>query len=220
MLLHHPAPLLAAASAAEPPPAWFAQLMAQLAAIPERHETFREEKRLAALNRPLLSEGQLIYRRPSYLEKLTILPRKEILLVQDDQLTLTGPDGSPRELSLASRPEIGVLVDAVGGTLSGDVRRLQRSYTVHPSGTLQDWQLALVPIHPRVQEMLRQIVIRGSGPAIRSVLTEQTNGDAQIMLIERSRSAEGPQAFAGTQAETHQPAVAGTARTPQAGPRP
>lgn len=184
-------PGLARAQAVAP---WFTQVMAQLATIPERHETFREEKRLAALNRPLVSEGQLVYRRPAYLEKVTVAPRPEVLLVEGDQLTLTGADGSPRTVFLGSRPEIGVLVDAIGGMLAGDLGRIERSYTIHVAGDARAWQLVLIPTNERVQEMLRQIVIRGSETVIQSVWTEQANGDSQTMTIDSP--AKPP--FAGT----------------------
>src|SRR5689334_17857762 len=74
------------------PPVWLQDLMARMAQVPERREAFREEKHFAALDTPLISSGQLVYRRPAYLGKITTQPDAETLVVDGDRLTLTTKD--------------------------------------------------------------------------------------------------------------------------------
>ena len=169
---------------ADAPDNWLGELMGELAAIPERHERFGETKYLAVLNQPLVSQGWLNYRRPAHLEKITTAPQAESLLVDGDRLTLTERSGSPQTLMLASHPEITALVDAVRGTLSGDLPELERHYRVVASGGLSAWRLVLWPADRRVQELLRDIVFEGTATQLRSVRTDQTNGDTQIMTVE------------------------------------
>ena len=64
-------------------------LMRMLAAVPGSHTTFREEKRLAQLTRPVEDSGTLDYARPAHLEKHTTAPQEEKLVVDGDRLTIS-----------------------------------------------------------------------------------------------------------------------------------
>jgi outer membrane lipoprotein-sorting protein len=168
-------------------PGWLADLMTQLAAIPERHVTFREEKHFAALDTPLISQGQLIYRRPAHLEKITTAPDPETLVVDGDRLTFTANNAAPQSFRFSRHPEVGTLVDAVRGTLAGDLSVLESHYHISAAGSLAAWHLVLQPADPDVRHLVRDIAIDGTGTDIRDFLTTQTNGDEQIVTIATSR---------------------------------
>ncbi len=173
-----------------PPPRWLDELMGRLARIGERHATFREERRFAALTRPLTSKGWLVYRRPSYLEKTTTAPQPEHLVVDGERLTVTEGNAAPRMLSLDSQPEVQALVDAVRGPLSGDLAALERSYRVQADGRPAAWRLTLTPTDPRVQAMLRTAEIEGADIDVRLVRIIEANGDEQRMDIESASGAK------------------------------
>jgi hypothetical protein len=160
------------------------ELMAAMAAVPERHGNFREERRLSALTTPLHSVGRLIYRRPAHLEKLTDAPLAESLVVDGNRLTLELANEVPRVIDLGSQPELGVLVDAMRGPLSGDAAALQRAFSVQIQGSLAAWRLDLAPVDPRAARLLRTVRISGTGADMREVLVIQANGDEQYMTIE------------------------------------
>ena len=56
-----------------------------LARVPESNATFVEVKTLAMLTRPLRASGRLAYRRPAHLEKITLEPQAESLVVDGDK---------------------------------------------------------------------------------------------------------------------------------------
>ena len=168
---------------------WFTQVLARFASIPERREMFHEEKQFSALNQPLCSQGQLLYRHPAFLRKITITPKREDLSIDGDQLTLTESDGIVHVLSLSSHPEIAMLVDAVGGILSGDLSRIERAYRTVVTGDQQSWQLVLLPTNPAIRKMLQQIVVRGRDTVIDSMMTSLTGGDSQILVIDHQQAA-------------------------------
>jgi hypothetical protein len=68
-------------------------LMAMMAAVPERRGVFHEVKHFAALAIPLESSGHLIYRRPGYLAKITDAPQPESMVVDGDEVSLTEASG-------------------------------------------------------------------------------------------------------------------------------
>jgi Outer membrane lipoprotein carrier protein LolA-like len=158
-------------------------VMQRLAAIPERHCTFHEEKRLAVLDHPLLSDGRLLYLRPSRFEKITTAPEPESLVVDGDRLALTRPGEAPQNLSLSERPEIAALVNAVRGLLSGNLALLQQDYHVQGSGSLGNWRLVLLPADARVAELIRAVVVDGASTHIARFTTDAANGDISVMTI-------------------------------------
>ncbi len=159
------------------------ELMRHLAAVPESRASFVEEKTVAALAEPVRSQGRLVYRRPDYLEKMTTAPVSERLVVDGDRLWLVLNGHSPRMIDLRSEPAVAALVDAIRGTLSGDLPMLNRSYAVTMEGGFDSWRLILTPRTAPITDMLRQAIIEGSGTALRRVTTVQPNGDRSVLTI-------------------------------------
>jgi hypothetical protein len=157
--------------------------MRMLAGVPESSASFAEVKVLAMLNRPLRATGRLLYRRPAHLEKITLEPQPESLVVDGNRLTLTEASEAPRVINLDGEPAIRAMVDAIRGTLSGDLPALRRSYTVTMDGDVPDWQLTLTPTDPGVARLVTRTIIAGAGTEVRLVQTMQTNGDEMRMSI-------------------------------------
>jgi outer membrane lipoprotein-sorting protein len=169
------------------PPSWLESLMARMAAIPERRESFQEEKQFAALDKPLNSSGQLVYRRPAYLEKITTSPDPESLIVDGDRLTLTSADRKTHSFQVDRRPEVSALVDAVRGTLAGNLQLLETRFSVQTQGSAGDWTLILTPRESEVHQWVQDIVVSGQGTYVHSFRITQTNHNQQIMTISEAR---------------------------------
>lgn len=161
--------------------------MAAMAAVPERRARFREERRLAALDVPLVSTGFLYYRRPDFVEKVTERPRRERLVVQGEAVEVETEAEGVRRFPLDQAPEFRVLVAAIRAPLAGDLATLEAAFVTRLAGTLADWRLDLAPRAERVQRMLRQVRLRGAGAEVLATLTVQGNGDEFALLIEPMR---------------------------------
>jgi hypothetical protein len=157
--------------------------MQMLAQVQESRANFEEVKVLAMLTRPLRATGRLYYRRPTHLEKVTLEPQAESLVVDGDRLTLTEANDAPRVIDLGSEPAIRALVDAIRGTLSGDLAALRRSYSVAMEGGVSNWRLTLVPTDAGVARLVAHTTLEGAGPGLRLVQTAQANGDEIRMTI-------------------------------------
>jgi hypothetical protein len=158
-------------------------LMQMLARVQESQATFTEVKVLASLTRPLQSSGRLSYRRPSHLEKVTVEPLAESFVVDGDRLTFAEGGAAPRVIDLNAEPMIRALVDAIRGTLSGDLAALRRSYRVNLEGDVGAWRLTLIPTDPSVAQLIMSTTIEGAGTSLRVVQTRQINGDDMRMTI-------------------------------------
>jgi outer membrane lipoprotein-sorting protein len=159
------------------------RLMQMLASVQASQATFTEVKVMANLTRPLQDSGRLTYRRPSHLEKVTVEPLAERLVVDGDRLTLAEGGAAPRVIDLNAEPVIRGLVDAIRGTLSGDLALLRRAYQVSMQGDVSAWRLILIPTDPSVAQLIVSTTIEGTGTSLRVVQTRQTNGDDTRMTI-------------------------------------
>ena len=181
--------LLGTAGAATAEPADLPRLMAALAARKTSEARFVEQRHLAMLKEPLKSEGRLRYVAPDKLEKLTLYPRPQRLSVEGDRVVLDpAPQGAPPTLSLAAQPEVGAFVEAIRGTLAGDLPALERFYGVGFEGSLADWTLRLEPKAAAVRKLLAGIVVTGRGTEIRSLEFRQTDGDRTEMMVFEDRN--------------------------------
>jgi hypothetical protein len=180
--------LTVAAGAAPAPDAaapWgIARLMLTLSQVKAASGQFVERKTLHMLSQPLVASGRLIYLAPDQVQKITVLPKRELLAISGDRLTIEGgPDDRARSLSLTDFPEIGAFVEGIRATLAGDQAALDRFYTLRLEGNAEDWQLLLKPKAAKLKDIVSWIRIAGSGNRIRAVETQESDGDRSEMSI-------------------------------------
>jgi outer membrane lipoprotein-sorting protein len=175
--------IVAIVLAAAADPAWLDTLMQRMAAIPARQAGFVQEKRLAALNQPLISRGQLIYQRPSYFKMVTTEPQPETLIVSGNQAAVSLGNGGFHVVSLASQPEVAGMMDGIRAALAGDLGSLRQDYRIDPEGSLAAWRLTLTPTAAPLTQFLRSVTIEGSDTDVHTIEVLQINGDQQDLTI-------------------------------------
>jgi hypothetical protein len=160
------------------------QLMQSLRQVPSSTAFFSERRELRMLSEPLMSSGTLSYVAPDKLQKRTLLPKPERLSIDGGKLTIERSETNEnRTVALADFPEIGAFVESVRATLAGDLPALERYYTISLQGDAGDWQITLEPKEKRLRELVKLIRIAGRGTSIRTIVSEQGDGDRSEMSI-------------------------------------
>ena len=162
-----------------------AQLMRALAQNKSGHATFVEKKFIAVLDRPVESSGELLFVAPHRLEKKTLKPKPESMVLERDMLTLER-GAQKRSLRLADYPEIGAFVESIRATLAGDLQALERTYHIGLEGSAERWQLVLVPADAKLAALVTQIRISGTHREVNAVEIRQADGDRSVMTIEKA----------------------------------
>jgi len=158
------------------------RVMGQLAQRKHGHVTFVEEHFISMLDRPLESSGELLYDAPDRLEKRTLKPKPESLVLEHN--TLTAHRGRRTyELDLRAYPQVVPLIDSIRATLAGDRQSLERLFKISFAGDLERWTLQLEPSDPAVARSVKQIRIEGARDAIHSVEIQQSDGDRSLLTI-------------------------------------
>jgi outer membrane lipoprotein-sorting protein len=161
------------------------QLMQALAAVKSSQASFVELKHIAILTTPLQSRGRLVYKAPDRLEKHTLTPQRESLLLERDQLTIESPGRKSRTVVLAEYPVARAFVESIRSTLAGDLAMLVRFYEVKLDGGERSWRLLLKPRDPQMQNLVSEIRMSGSRNWIEAIEIVETNGDRSVMTIAR-----------------------------------
>jgi outer membrane lipoprotein-sorting protein len=160
------------------------QLMQRLSQVKSAKASFVERKHMRVLSAPLELSGTLVYTAPGYLEKQTLTPKPESLVLDRDTLTFEDKARNRRRtLRLQQYPVIWAFVESIRSTLAGDLSSLNRFYRVALDGSEADWRLTLDPREPEIQRMVKQIRIAGSAASIRSIEITEAEGDRSVMTV-------------------------------------
>lgn len=159
------------------------QLMQSLARNISGRATFTEQKFIALLDKPVLSSGELLYTAPDRLEKRTLLPKPETLVLDHDTVTV---ERGKRQyvLRVKDYPELGVFVESIRGTLAGDRASLERLYQLNLDGSEARWTLVLRPLNPKMLAVVQRITMQGERAELRSIEVEQADKDRSVMRID------------------------------------
>ena len=158
------------------------QLLALLATRRHGRVSFTEEHRLAVLDRPLHSSGELLYDAPDRLEKRTLEPQAEDLIL-DRGMLIARRGGRSRVLALRDYPQAVPFLESIRATLAGDRAALERYFTVAYTGSLDHWILELTPADPEVARTVQHIAITGERDVVHSVEIRQTDGDSSVLTV-------------------------------------
>lgn len=159
-----------------------ASLFEALAKHQPGRAAFTEKKFISLLDRPVESSGELVFTPPDRIEKKTLLPKPESVVVDRDSVTLERA-GKRHTLRLRENPAVAVLVESIRGTLAGDLAALTRTYSVALDGSAPRWRLVLRPLDPALGTLVERVEITGAQVRVASVEIFQADGDRSVMTL-------------------------------------
>ncbi len=174
--------LVTVSAAAWAAPEAFDQLLALLAQREHGHVSFTEVHTLSMLKEPLTSSGELFYAAPDHLEKRTLQPTPESLVLEHGVLSVQRGHRT-RVLELADHPEAAPFVESIRATLAGDRGALERYFDVDFEGDVEHWTLHLKPKDPAVARSITDITLKGERAVIATIAIRQSDGDHSLITI-------------------------------------
>jgi outer membrane lipoprotein-sorting protein len=158
------------------------QVMRSLAQRRHGQVSFVEQQFLHMLKRPVESYGELTYDAPDHLEKRTIEPRPETLVVDGDVVTVLRGRRS-HMLDLKAYPQILPFIESIRATLAGDRAALETFFRLQFTGSEMRWTLVLTPLDAQVAKTVAEIRIDGSRDELSRVEIRQSDGDRSLMTL-------------------------------------
>jgi len=155
-------------------------LLARMARIEGLHCSYREEKRIALLSAPVITEGTVDYARPGRMARRTTRPGRQVVLIDGGELRMS--DGrSTQRIDLTSQPVVRSFVDSFLLLLAGDRDALRRLYDLTFRISVREgrstWSLELRPRSAPLSQFLRTIVFEGSGESLERMVMTEVSGD-------------------------------------------
>lgn len=162
---------------AQDTPADVPALLARFRTVRGLSAHFREEKTIALLEEPLVSEGVLFFAPPARLARVVESPTPSSMVLDGDELRLVDPRGTQR-VDLNRVPTVRVFVDAFRAVLAGDDAALARSFRTRLRRDADgSWTLGLSPRAPAVARAIRWIEVTGRDVRIARLRIIETSGD-------------------------------------------
>ena len=163
-------------------------LAALLAQRKSGQARFTEERHVSGIDGPLRASGTLSFSAPGFFERRTLEPTVESMSVEGNTITLKRGNRS-RQMAMDAVPEVGALLEAVRGTLTGNALTLDKHFTARVEGNAARWLLTLVPRDARLASQVRELQIAGLQSDVRSVALWLGGGDRSVMSIEPVQAA-------------------------------
>jgi hypothetical protein len=161
------------------------EVMGLLAMRQHGRVEFIEQHFLSVLKRPIESSGELRYDAPDRLEKRTLKPHAETLLLSGSTLTVERAHNR-RVMDLHAYPQVLPFVESIRGTLAGDRAALERVFHLDFAGTAARWSLTLVPADSKIKQIVAQVRIDGVRDQLLRVEIRQPDGDRSVMTLRPS----------------------------------
>jgi len=164
------------------------QLMQSLAQVKQTQGRFAERKYLAVLDVPLTSSGTLSFTAPGHLEKHTLEPKEESLVLDAGVLTIENRARKQKHtLVVQQYPAVWAFVESIRSTLAGDQATLERFYKVQLKGDAAKWRMKLLPREKQAGSMVKEIVVSGRGDRVTGIEMLEINGDSAVMTVTEER---------------------------------
>ena len=161
------------------------QVMGMLAMRQHGRVEFIEQQFLAVLSHPVESSGELRYDAPDRLEKRTLKPHAETLVLSGEVLTVERAH-SRRVMDLHAYPQVLPFVDSIRATMAGDRKALERLFRLDFTGRVARCPLTLVPLESKVKQSVSQVRIEGAQDQLLKVEIRQPDGDRSLMTLRPS----------------------------------
>jgi hypothetical protein len=153
------------------------QLLAEWKRAPGLYARFREEKHLAMLDAPLLTEGTIHFAPPARLARRAESPIASVLLIDGDKLRYGDAEGG-QSVDLATNPVARLFVDSFVKLLAGDREGLERLFRVTLAARAGGgWRMTLAPRVAPMDKVIKELVLDGDGLVVRTLDVRETSGD-------------------------------------------
>jgi outer membrane lipoprotein-sorting protein len=161
------------------------ELMQSLAQTRSTRAHFVEKKFIGFVDQPIESSGELAFTAPDHLEKRTLQPQQEALVLDGNQLMVEQNGKRRFTIDLRRQPDAAAVVESIRATLAGDRQALEQYYKLDLQGTANDWHLTLTPLRSGMRRILTHIRMAGQQATVSQIAFEQADGDRSEMQITR-----------------------------------
>ncbi|AVS87852.1 hypothetical protein C8238_05945 [Paracidovorax avenae] len=166
--------------------ATLSSLAQHVAQHPVVRAEFTQTRQMAALKRPVVTTGRIVYSRERGVLWQIEKPYAMTYVLQDDKVVEIGADGQRRERQVQGLAEIGRVFRAV---LSADTQALAGYFDIAVQGTTAQWTLELKPRQPQMAQVMERIRITGD-QFVQTLRMDEAGGDSTSLRFRGTQGAD------------------------------
>lgn len=182
------------AGAADTPPA---ELLGRIAAHVEQHAVVRAEfvqtKQVAAMKRPLVSSGRLVYSRQHGVLWQIEQPYRMTYVLDELRMIEIGADGNRRERNVRDLPGMAQVGRVFRAMLGANTTTLREYFDIKAQGEPARWEIALQPRQAQMAQFIEGLQING-GQFITSIRINEAGGDKTVIQLRNPVATATPDA--------------------------
>lgn len=174
--------------------------LAGIGAQIEQHAVVRAEftqsKQMAALKRPLLSAGRIVFSRRHGVLWQIEQPYRMSYVLGEEHLVEIAADGTRRERTLRELPGLAQIGRVFRALLGANTQALRELFTVSVRGDSTRWEIDLQPL-PAQQAQLAQFLSGlqlSGGRFVESIRIDEASGDSTLIRFRNTQAASAPSA--------------------------
>ena len=174
------------------------ELVDQISAQLEQHAVVRaklvQSRKMVALKRPVVSQGQLLYSRRDGVFLFIEQPLRVSYWLNERKVVEITADGQRREQDVKSNPALVQVGQVMRSLLGVRAEALKGAFEVTAKGSMSKWELLLTPRQAPLNQFIATVKVSG-GRFIESMVLQEKSGDViQTQLTESQALSDLPAA--------------------------
>jgi hypothetical protein len=161
----------------------------------ERHSVVRAEfvqsKQMAAMKRPLVTTGHLVYSRLHGVLWQIEQPYRMSYVLVEDRIVEIGADGVRRERGLRDIPGLAQIGRIFRAMLGANTTALNEHFEANVEGDTDKWKIELKPRQQQLAQFLTGLQLSG-GRFVESIIISEAGGDSTQIRFRNSQGASVP----------------------------
>lgn len=180
---------VAPAQATEPDA--LARIGAQIEQYPVVRAEFTQSKQMAALKRPLLTSGRLVYSRRHGVLWQIEQPFRISYVLGEEKIVEIGADGVRRERGLREVPGLAQVGRVFRAMLGANSTALREYFDATVHGDPARWEIELKPRQPQLAQFLSGLQLSG-GRFVDGIRIVEAGGDTTQIRFRNAQGASAP----------------------------
>lgn len=161
----------------------------RLQQTPILRAAFKQEKRIKALRRPLVSSGSFLFANDQGVYWHTLQPFETLFIISDAGIYQKSEGAEPFQITADKQPMVGEFNNIFGALFRGDRQELESRFKVHFTGTPEAWQLGLIPKSSTMARVIGSMVICG-GETLHTIRFNEAGGNQTLIVFTQIETPE------------------------------
>lgn len=162
-----------------------------IGALAEQHEVIRAEfkqtKQMAALRRPLVTTGELVYSRPHGVYWKIERPFAIAYILGEQSIIEIDGNGPRKVRGMREVPGLSQVGAVFRSLLGADTTALRNHFDVRMEGDKSRWKVLLTPRQSQMKQFLAGLELSG-GRFVETLRIDEANGDKTDIVFQNTRS--------------------------------